>query len=134
MCIRDSTAVMVVSLAEEMSVRETIEICRVVRDDLGIHLARPVVNRVFPKRFSRADVAAIESRGSAASAPLVAAAEFAIARRREAERHVAHLRRALGESPVLFRQLFVSELQAADLGPLGRTIGRSLLDAAEAKR
>lgn len=128
------TAVMVVSLAEEMSVRETIEICRVVRDDLGIHLARPVVNRVFPKRFSRADVAAIESRGSAASAPLVAAAEFAIARRREAERHVAHLRRALGESPVLFRQLFVSELQAADLGPLGRTIGRSLLDAAEAKR
>ena len=120
---------MTVSLPEEMSVRETIEMSRIVQDDLGLHLTRPVVNRVFPRRFSRADAAAIAACGSDADAAIVAAAEFAIARRREAERHVAHLRRALGATPVLFRQLFRPEIHAADLAPLGRTIGRALFDA-----
>ena len=120
------TAVVPVSLAEEMSVRETIEMYRVLRDDLGLHVARPVVNRVFPRRFGRADAAAIEAHHGAGAEALVAAAGFAIARRREAERHVAHLRRALGTTPVLFRQLFTPELHADDLAPLGRTIGRAL--------
>jgi hypothetical protein len=38
------------------------------------------------------------------------------------------LRRALGATPVLFRQLFAPELHADDLAPLGRTIGRALFD------
>lgn len=122
------TAVVTVSLPEEMSVRETIEMCRVLRDDIGLHVARPVVNRVFPRRFSRADAAAIEAHHSAASSAIVTAAEFAIARRREAERHIAHLRRALGATPVLFRQLFAPEVHADDLVALGRTIGRALFD------
>ncbi len=121
------TAVMAVSLAEEMSVRETIEMCHVL-DELGLHLTRPVVNRVFPRRFSRGDAEAIEAHSDDASREVVAAAEFAIARRREAERHVAHLRRALGTTPVLFRQVFSPEIRAADLVPLGRTIGRALFD------
>ena len=131
----ERTAVLVVSLPEDMSVRETIELCGVLRDDLGLHIARPIVNRVFPRRFSRTDAEAIRACEGDTTGPVVAAAEFAIARRREAERHVAHLRRALGTNPVLFRQLFVADVRADHLAALGRTIGRSLLgDEKEASR
>lgn len=122
------TSVLVVSLPEEMAVRETIELCQTVRDELGVRLARPVVNRVFPRRFARDEIAALavgDAIGEAAT--LAAGAQFVVARRREAERHVAHLRRALGENPVLFRQLFAPHLDAEHLTPLGRTIGKSIL-------
>jgi len=131
---RERTSVLTVSLPEEMAVRETIELCQTVRDEIGIHLARPIVNRVFPRRFSRDDATVLgqHASGGAATA-LIAGAEFAMARRREAERHVAHLRRALGTSPVLFRQLFAPEVRAEHLALLGRTIGKSILEG-EAQR
>lgn len=129
------TSVLVVSLPEEMAVRESIELCQTVRDELGIRLARPVVNRVFPRRFGGAEVAMLaDSHRGGPTDPLVAAAEFSVARRREAERHVAHLRRALGTSPVLFRQLFAPSIDAAHLVSLGRTIGRSVVGIPEGTR
>jgi anion-transporting ArsA/GET3 family ATPase len=120
------TQVLLVSLPEEMAVRETIEAHEVLEGDLALHVARPIINRVLPRHFSAGDAAAIE-RSSGPAAPLVAAAQFSIAWRREAERHVASLRRALGVSPVLLRQLFTAEVHAADLVPFGRTLGRVVL-------
>ncbi len=122
------TLVLLVSLAEDMSVRETIEMCHALRDDLHLSVGRTIVNRVFPKRFSGADLSALESLDDPRQAPLVEAARFALARRREAERHVSHLRRALGESPVLFRHVFAERFDAAQLQPLGRTLGRAFLE------
>jgi len=119
------TQVVVVSLPEEMAVRETIETHQAMGGDLALHVARPVINRVFPRHFSGAEAAQIEHDGDAR--PLVAAARFSIAFRREAERHVAQLRRALGVAPVLLRQLFAPIVHADDLRPFGRTLGRVLL-------
>lgn len=123
----ERSTVLVVSLAEDMAVRETIEICHALRHDLQLAVGRPIVNRVFPKRFGRADLEALAGLRDKATAPLVEAAQFAASRRREAERHVSHLRRALGEGPVLFRHLFSPRLTAAHLVPLGRTLGRAFL-------
>ena len=42
-----------VSLPEEMAVRETIETQHALAGDLAVHVARPVINRVFPRHFTR---------------------------------------------------------------------------------
>src|SRR5262249_3685864 len=121
------TQVLLVSLPEEMAVRETIETQHALESNLALHVSRPVINRVFPRRFTPQEAQQIEAHSLAmhgASAALLAAARFAIACRREAERHVAHLRRALGVSPVLLRQLFTPDVHADDLQQFGRTLGR----------
>ncbi len=122
----ERTQVLLVSLAEEMAVRETIETQQVLAGDLALRVARPIVNRVFPRYFTAAEAARLEEDAGAA-APLRAAACFAIASRRQAERHTAQLRRAVGVTPVLLRQLFTTQVHAADLRPFGRTLGRVLL-------
>jgi anion-transporting ArsA/GET3 family ATPase len=118
------TSVVVVSLAEEMSVRETVEVHGQLIGDLGLHVARPIVNRVFPRRFTRAEVAEIENDPTLAESPLSVAANFAVRCRRQAERHVAYLRRHLGVNPVLLPELFRPQIEAADLRAVGRTLGR----------
>ena len=125
------THVLLVSLPEEMAVRETVEAQHALQGDLALHVTRPVINRVFPRRFTASEAAQIERNGATAdeaATPLFAAARYAIACRREAERHVAHLRRALGVSPVLLRQLFVAEVHAGHLEPFGHRLGRVVLE------
>ncbi len=122
------TQVLLVSLPDEMAVRETIETQQALEGDLALHVARPIINRVFPRHFTAPQAAQIDQNGAATTAPVLVAARFAIACRREAERHVGHLRRALGTTPILLRQLFVSEVHAADLQPFGPTLGRIVLD------
>ena len=124
----ERTQVVLVSLPEEMAVRETIEVQQELTGDLAVHVARPVINRVFPRHFTAAEADQVFADGhQTPAAPILAAARFAIAGRREVERHVAHLRRALGVSPVLLRQLFTVSVRAADLVPFGRTLGRVVL-------
>jgi anion-transporting ArsA/GET3 family ATPase len=118
--------VLLVSLPEEMAVRETIETHQALAGDLALHVVRPVINRVFPRHFTAGEAERIQRERN--GVPVLAAARFAIACRREAERHVAHLRRALGVSPILLRQLFLADLHAADLQPFGRTLGRVVLE------
>jgi anion-transporting ArsA/GET3 family ATPase len=121
------TSVVIVSLPEEMSVRETIETHATVADELEMHVARPVVNRVFPKRFSREEIAAVDSDPALRDSPVAMAARFAVQCRREAERHVGYLRRHAGANPVLLRQLFQPQIRVDDLRALGRSLGRVLL-------
>jgi anion-transporting ArsA/GET3 family ATPase len=132
----EHTQVLLVSLPEEMSVRETIEAQQVLESDLALRVTRPVMNRVFPRHFSAAEAQVIEQNGDLKGAPvppLLAAARFAIAYRREAERHVGHLRRALGVSPIVLRQLFTPSLHAAELEVFGRTLWRAVLGEEVAK-
>jgi anion-transporting ArsA/GET3 family ATPase len=130
------TQVVLVSLPEEMSVRETIETQQALEGDLTLRVARPIINRVFPRHFSATEAHLIEQNGEVdgAAAPLLAAARFTIAYRREAERHVAHLRRALGVSPILLRQLFTADVRAADLERFGRTLGKAVLEPVDDSR
>jgi anion-transporting ArsA/GET3 family ATPase len=130
------TQVLLVSLPDEMSVREAIETQQALEGDLALRVARPVINRVFPRHFSAAEARLIERDGDLNGAvlpPLFAAARFAVACRREAERHVGHLRRALGVSPIILRQLFTPDVHARDLEAFGRTLGRAVLDYETAK-
>jgi len=123
------TQVILVSLPEEMAVRETIETQQALANDLVVRVARPVINRVFPRHFTATEAEQIIQDGHDTPAePILAAARFAIAGRREAERHTAQLRRALGLSPLLLRQLFTVSVRASDLLPFGRTLGRAVLD------
>ncbi len=122
--------VLLVSLPEEMAVRETVEAQHALAGDLALHVTRPVINRVFPRRFTADEAARIERDGNTidgGAAPLLAAARYAIACRREAQRHIGHLRRALGVSPVLLRQLFVADVHAGQLAEFGPTLGRVVL-------
>ena len=123
---RTRTQVVLVSIPEEMSVRETIETHAALTDDLGLRVARAVVNRVFPRRFTAAEAARIAADGM--SGPVAAGARFVLERRREAERHIGMLRRALGGMPIVVRELFSLDLRAADLAPLGRTLARTVLE------
>jgi len=124
---RRRTQVVLVSLPEEMAVRESIETYEVIAGDLALHVARPVVNRVFPRQFTGAEAALLnaEQNGSA----VVTAARFAIAARREGERHVGHLRRALGVTPIVLRQIFSPQIHPANLRAIGRALGRAVLAA-----
>jgi len=123
--------VLLVSLPEEMSVRETIETQEILEGDLAVHVTRPVINRIFPRHFTAPEAAQIEQRSDGAlgaEAAVLAAARFAVTCRREAERHVALLRRTLGVNPILLRQLFSPDLRATDLAPFGRTLGRVVFE------
>lgn len=119
------TSVVIVSLPEEMSVRETVETCVTLEEDLGLHVARPVVNRVYPRRFGRAELKQIDAM--LGDDPLAVAARFAAQCRRQAERHIGYLRRHLGVSPVLLRQLFQAKIGATDLASFGRSLDRAVL-------
>lgn len=131
------TQVLLVSLPDEMAVRETIETQHALEDDLAIRVARPVVNRVFPRHFSGAEAQLIDQHrtvsGHAAQA-LLEAARFSIACRRDAERHVAHLRRVLGVRPIVLHQFFTREVHAQHLEAFGRMLGKGVLEAANEGR
>jgi anion-transporting ArsA/GET3 family ATPase len=123
------TSVLIVSLPEEMSVRETVETYATITGELGMHVARPVVNRVFPRRFTLADLDTIDRDPRLAHSPVTTAAHFAVRCRRQADRHVGYLRRRLGVSPVLLGQLFRPGIGSGDLRPFGRRLGRIVFSA-----
>lgn len=131
------TQVVLVSLPDEMSVRETIETHDVLEDDLALQVTRPVMNRVAPRHFSPAEAHRIEqcaAADGAAGTPLIRAARFNIASRRETERHIAHLRRGLGLNPILLQQLFVARIHAGDLEMFGRMLGKAVMEEMEASQ
>jgi anion-transporting ArsA/GET3 family ATPase len=70
------TAVLVVTLPEELPVTETLELIRAIDDDLRLPLGALVVNGVLPVLFSEAEARAfstvIDVNGDAASAPSAA--------------------------------------------------------------
>ena len=118
------TRVVLVSLPEEMAVKETIEMQQALEGDLAVHVTRPVINRVFPRHFTAAEAAQVDRLDGETPAQVRAAVHFAIACRREAERHVSHLRRALAVRPLMLRQLIVGRVHATDLRAFGRTLER----------
>jgi anion-transporting ArsA/GET3 family ATPase len=123
------TSVLLVAIPDEMAVSETLEAHTAI-DRLGLRLARPVLNRVWPRRFSAADAAAITALRARGEDPLLAAAGLEISARREAERHAARLRRALGVPPLPLAEHCRGGIDAAALSRMGRSLERGLTDAA----
>ena len=98
------TLVCLVTTPEELAVRETIELHRALAGELGLPVAPAIVNAVPPRRFGRADEAALARLTT--GHPWLEAARFLLAQRREAAVQVAALRRALGAAPVRLPFLF----------------------------
>jgi anion-transporting ArsA/GET3 family ATPase len=128
----ETTRVLLVSLPEEMAVRETLETHEAIEHDLGLRVAAPVVNRVFLNRFTAEEARVLNGRvrRDATAAMIVEAARFAIASGLEAERHLAMLQRALATPPIILPLLFTAGLRAGDLGPLGQAVGPAVLTPA----
>jgi anion-transporting ArsA/GET3 family ATPase len=112
-----TTAVVVVTTAEEMPVNETLQLAARLAEQTNIRLGAVVVNRVLPELVSRSELdilRAVESRveqlsellGPGAVA-LIEAARLAGERRRVRSAHMARLREHLGSvEQVLVPELF----------------------------
>lgn len=119
--------VLLVAIAEDMVIAETLE-ARTALADLGLHLVRPVLNRVWPRRFSAAEAAEVAALSARADEPLLAAARLAIGARHDAERHLARLRRAFHTGPIPLREVCAAAIGSDELAHMARTLGRELLD------
>jgi len=118
------SSVVVVALPEELAVTEALETYEVLANDLALHVTRPVLNRTFPRRFAAHDIDELASdRGDD---PVLHAARFQVGRRRETERHLARLRRALSQTPVALPMLFGEELTLSELPRLGSALAAVL--------
>jgi anion-transporting ArsA/GET3 family ATPase len=119
------TSVLLVALPDEMAVSETLE-ARAALERLGVRLTRPVLNRVWPRRFSAADAAAVAALRARRDEPLLAAAGLQITARREAERHLGRLRRAFGAAPLPVHEVCRDAIGPSALADIGRSLARGL--------
>ncbi|WP_205699243.1 ArsA-related P-loop ATPase [Conexibacter sp. SYSU D00693] len=118
------TAVVAVARAEEMPVNETLALREALGREMGLPLARAVVNGVLPARFSAADATRV-AEGLAPSSHARRAALAGAARSRAQRAQVARLRRGLGAVPVqTLPHLFVPEVGAAELERLSKELER----------
>jgi len=126
---RRTTAVHVVTLAEEMPVMETLETLAQVRT-LGLPLGYVIVNRLHRRRFSPAALerlrAAVEAAPPAERALLASVAERAAEESGWADinaAHIARLRAGLGEAPLVeLPFLFVEEFDRAEVERLSHML------------
>jgi len=134
---RKRTAVVVVALAEEMPVNETLELERRLSEEMEMAIDRAVVNAVYPERFTREEaerlravaedgaVSATRSRGAGTDAAVRAAlAEHERVRGQRSQ--VRRLRRGLEAPVATLPFLFEPELQLEQLDHLARRLERAL--------
>lgn len=142
-----STAVVAVSLAEEMPVSETLDLERRLRDGLGIELDRVVVNALLPDRLKAAEASAIDAAagrvasaeaarggsepgaGASPSAAATAALEAAQAAHRAARAQrtqLARLRRGLTARATSLPRLLTPDVDRDGLERLAAKLEREL--------
>jgi len=137
-----STAVSVVTVAEELPVNETVTICDQVRGDLRLPSGELFVNRFHSPSFSAADVERAEKRlrsgtGSAADAlhaAVVAAAREEVGWAASNARYRDKLAAETGWPLVLLPFLFREEFGFADLETLSQAIEQALAPRARSVR
>jgi anion-transporting ArsA/GET3 family ATPase len=114
------TAIVVAAIPEDWAIAEAIELARSLEAELGLPVARPVLNAVFPKRFSRDEERALGQAESQASIDetLLRAGRYFVARREAATEHARRLRDALGARPVELPYLFSARMSWSDLEPV----------------
>lgn len=114
------TRALVVAIPEDWAVAEAVELWESLRDGLALPVGRPILNAVFPKRFSRADEALLEEAEASHSIDpqLLEAGRYFLRRRTMAMEHGRALRAATRERPLELPFLFSTSMTWEDLGPL----------------
>jgi anion-transporting ArsA/GET3 family ATPase len=114
------TRALVVAIPEDWAVAEAVELYESLRDGLALPVGRPVLNAVFPKRFSRTDEALLEEAEASHSIDpqLLEAGRYFLRRRTGAMEHGRALRAATRARPLELPFLFSSSMTWEDLGPL----------------
>ncbi len=129
-----STAVVAVTLAEEMPVSETLDLERRLADELGLELSRVYVNALLPDRLKAAESQTIEAAlagdGPAAPSPSARAAlEAALAAHetvRAQRSQLARLRRGLTAKALSLPHLFTHDIGRDGLERLATKLERDL--------
>jgi anion-transporting ArsA/GET3 family ATPase len=114
------TAAVIVTVAEEMAVNETIEIAAGLVRGGTVALGPLIANALWPERFTGDEARWLLSSSLDASDPLVAAGRYHVEKRRRAEEQLARLRAELRVEPVTF-PFVVNE--ALDRPHLRRLVG-----------
>jgi anion-transporting ArsA/GET3 family ATPase len=125
------SAFVIVTLPEELPARETVELARVVRGDLGLPLGPLVVNGMPPAELADPAVRAVLGRlatttGDATLDVTVAGAALLAARRSEAEEVLAGLRRDPGLPLVELPRLPTTDCGPAEIDELARLLYASV--------
>jgi anion-transporting ArsA/GET3 family ATPase len=122
------TGVLAVSQASEMAVTETLELDDRLHGEIGQHLGAIVVNGVLPRRFSAAELDALDlaARSDGTLAAAAARAAHTVARRAEGqEGQMARLRAAAAPVHTVPFE-FVSELGLAQVRSIADHLGEEL--------
>jgi hypothetical protein len=120
-------AVLIVTLAEELPARETVELARAVRGSLGLPLGPLVVNGLPPDELARPDVTTVLERlaagtGDAALDATLAGAALLATRRQEAALVLEGLRRDPGLPIVELPRFPTTDLGPAEIDELAMMI------------
>jgi anion-transporting ArsA/GET3 family ATPase len=130
---RTFTAVVGVSLAEEMAVRETLSLADTLASD-GLSLDLVVVNARYPERFDAAELERIGAAGAGCDAgPFGSAVSSALAAARSAQAraagqrgHVAELEARFGAALVSLPYVYCDTLGEAELAVLADLLAEAL--------
>ena len=118
------SGVVIVTLAEEMPVQESLELHAILRTELALPVKALVVNQVLPRLFAPAERAAVEALPDAlatesALQPLAVAARARCAREEIQEQSLARMTEKLPGLPrVTLPLLFTPELGRAQIESL----------------
>ena len=118
------SAVVLVTLPEEMPTTETIELAHALRDELELPIGKIVVNCVLPPLFSKEERTAIEAvgpiRGEAPGEAALAAGRSRASRERVQAESLHRLSEELPISPSFLPQLFEDAAQPSAIRELAK--------------
>jgi anion-transporting ArsA/GET3 family ATPase len=122
----ESTAVVLVTLPEEMPTTETIELAKALRDELQLPIGKIVVNGVLPPLFSKQEREALASvgpfAGDAAPEAALAAGRSRATRERVQAESLHRLAQELPISPSFLPQLFEDAAQPSAIKELAKRL------------
>lgn len=113
----ERTAVVVVTLAEEMPVNETLELRDALRERLGLAVSLVVANGLAPDRFSDQEAAQLEALADPIDS-LAGAALWGHRRARNQADQLRRLRDGLDTAPLELPQFFAAAPEADELADL----------------
>jgi anion-transporting ArsA/GET3 family ATPase len=117
----NTSAVVLVTLPEEMPTTETIELGAAIKDELGLPIGKVVVNMVLPPLFSKEERAVLEHVDGRGDPALTAGRSRATRERVQAEA-LARLARELPIAPSFLPQLFEDAAQPAAIKELAKRL------------